>query len=95
MLNERYLWHSSPSKLPGPADRLVRVGPGVSVMSRRPPNGGANHPLVFVRIRAEEALLRAHFGDEHTAYLTCEVIGVFAQSGQAKLVFDTRFYGDE
>src|SRR3954452_16968381 len=26
MLNERYLLHSSPSNLPGPAGRLVRVG---------------------------------------------------------------------
>jgi protein-S-isoprenylcysteine O-methyltransferase Ste14 len=25
-------------------------------------------PLVLVRIRAKEALLHAHFGDEHTAY---------------------------
>jgi hypothetical protein len=32
-------------------------------MSKGPPNG-ANHPTVLMRIRAEEALLCAHFGDE-------------------------------
>jgi protein-S-isoprenylcysteine O-methyltransferase Ste14 len=94
MLNERYLWRSSHPSYLGLLigsygwDLAFRSWVGVLLTAALTTRWFRAHP-------SREALLRAYLGDEHTAYLTCEVIGVFAQSGQVKLVFDTRFYGDE
>jgi hypothetical protein len=62
---------ASPSQLTGPAGRLVRMGTSVS-SSVSVLRTALVTTLILVRIRAEEALASAHFGDDQIAYCAHE-----------------------